>query len=35
VAKPFRVEELTERVFSLLDSQLARAGRAAAVKKAN
>jgi signal transduction histidine kinase/CheY-like chemotaxis protein len=35
VAKPFRVEELTEKVFSLLDSQLARGGRAAAAKKAH
>jgi CheY-like chemotaxis protein len=35
VAKPFRVEELTEKVFSLLDSQLARRGRAAAAKKAH
>jgi len=35
VAKPFRVEELTEKVFSLLDSQLARGGRAVAAKKAN
>ena len=34
VAKPFRVEELTEKVFSLLDSLLARGGRAAAAKKA-
>jgi signal transduction histidine kinase/CheY-like chemotaxis protein len=33
VAKPFRVEELTEKVFSLLDGQLARGGRAAAAKK--
>jgi DNA-binding response OmpR family regulator len=33
VAKPFRVEELTEKVFSLLDNQLARRGRAAAAKK--
>jgi signal transduction histidine kinase/CheY-like chemotaxis protein len=33
VAKPFRVEELTEKVFGLLDSQLARGGRAAAAKK--
>ncbi|MGB6595788.1 MAG: ATP-binding protein [Candidatus Acidiferrum sp.] len=33
VAKPFRVEELTEKVFGLLDGQLARGGRAAAVKK--
>jgi hypothetical protein len=35
VAKPFRVEELTEKVFSLLDGQLARGGRALAAKKAN
>jgi two-component system NtrC family sensor kinase len=35
VAKPFRVEELTEKVFSLLDSQLARGGRAAAAEKAH
>jgi signal transduction histidine kinase/ActR/RegA family two-component response regulator len=35
VAKPFRVEELTEKVFSLLDSQRARRGRAAAAKKAH
>jgi hypothetical protein len=33
VAKPFRVEELTEKVFSLLDGHLARGGRAAASKK--
>jgi signal transduction histidine kinase len=35
VAKPFRVEELTERVFGLLDGQLARGGRAATAKKAH
>jgi signal transduction histidine kinase/ActR/RegA family two-component response regulator len=35
VAKPFRVEELTEKVFHLLDSQLARGGRAAAAKKSH
>jgi CheY-like chemotaxis protein len=35
VAKPFRVEELTEKVFSLLDNQLARRGRAQAAKKAH
>jgi CheY-like chemotaxis protein len=35
VAKPFRVEELTEKVFSLLDHQLARGGRAAAAKRAH
>lgn len=35
VAKPFRVEELTEKVFGLLDSQVARGGRAAAAKKAH
>ncbi len=35
VAKPFRVEELTEIVFSLLDNQSARGGRAAAAKKAH
>jgi hypothetical protein len=35
VAKPFRVEELTEKVFNLLDGQLARGGRAAAAKKAH
>ena len=34
VAKPFRVEELTEKVFSLLESHSAHAGRAAAVRKA-
>ena len=34
VAKPFRVEELTEKVFSLLDGHAARTGRAAAVRKA-
>ncbi len=33
VAKPFRVEELTEKVFSLLDGQLARGERAPAAKK--
>jgi signal transduction histidine kinase/CheY-like chemotaxis protein len=33
VAKPFRVEELTEKVYGLLDSQLAHKGRAAAAKK--
>jgi len=33
VAKPFRVEELTEKVFSLLESQLARGERAAAARK--
>ena len=33
VAKPFRVEELTEKVFGLLDGQLARGGRASAAKK--
>ena len=33
VAKPFRVEELTEKVFGLLDGQLARGGRVAAAKK--
>jgi signal transduction histidine kinase/CheY-like chemotaxis protein len=32
VAKPFRVEELREKVFSLLDNQLALRGRAAAKK---
>ncbi len=35
VAKPFRVEELTEKVFSLLDGQLARGGRASAAKRAH
>lgn len=35
VAKPFRVEELTEKVYGLLDGQLARGGRAAAAKKAH
>jgi len=35
VAKPFRVEELTEKVFSLLDSRLTRGGRAAAARKAH
>jgi len=35
VAKPFRVEELTEKVFGLLDGQLARGGRAAAARKAH
>jgi len=34
VPKPFRVEELTEKVFSLLDSHAVRTGRAAAVRKA-
>lgn len=34
VAKPFRVEELTEKVFSLLDGHAVRTGRAAAVRKA-
>lgn len=34
VAKPFRVEELTEKVFSLLEGHSAHAGRAAAVRKA-
>lgn len=34
VAKPFRVEELTERVYSLLNGERARAGRAAAARKA-
>ncbi|MGB2592868.1 MAG: ATP-binding protein [Candidatus Acidiferrum sp.] len=33
LAKPFRVEELTEKVFGLLDGQLARGGRASAAKK--
>ena len=33
VAKPFRVEELTEKVFGLLDGRLARGGRAASAKK--
>ncbi len=33
VAKPFRVEELTEKVFGLLDGRLARRGRAASAKK--
>ncbi len=33
VAKPFRVEELTEKVFGLLDLPLARGGRAAAAKE--
>jgi CheY-like chemotaxis protein len=32
VAKPFRVEELTEKVFSLLDGQAASTGRASAVR---
>jgi signal transduction histidine kinase/ActR/RegA family two-component response regulator len=35
VAKPFRVEELTAKVFSLLDGQLVRGGRLAAAKKAH
>lgn len=35
VAKPFRVEELTEKVFSLLDGQLARGGRASAAKRSH
>jgi hypothetical protein len=35
VAKPFRVEELTAKVFSLLDGQLARGGHLAAAKKAH
>jgi len=35
VAKPFRVEELTAKVFSLLDSQRAGGGRAAAAEQAH
>jgi CheY-like chemotaxis protein len=35
VAKPFRVEELTAKVFALLDGQLSRGGRLAAAKKAH
>lgn len=35
VAKPFRVEELTEKVYGLLDSHLERGERAAAAKKAH
>jgi len=35
VAKPFRVEELTEKVFGLLDRQFARGGRAAVARKAH
>lgn len=35
VAKPFRVEELTAKVYSLLDDDSARSGRAAAVRKAH
>jgi signal transduction histidine kinase/CheY-like chemotaxis protein len=35
VAKPFRVEELTEKVFGLLDGHLVRGGRAAAARKAH
>jgi hypothetical protein len=35
VAKPFRVEELTAKVFGVLDGQLARGGRVAAAKKAH
>ena len=34
VAKPFRVEELTEKVFGLLDRRLVRGGRVASVKNA-
>lgn len=33
VAKPFRVEELTEKVFGLLEGQAVRGGRASAAKK--
>lgn len=33
VAKPFRIEELSEKVFSLLDSHLPRGAHAAAAKK--
>ena len=33
VAKPFRVEELMEKVFSLLDGPLAHGGRASAARK--
>jgi CheY-like chemotaxis protein len=35
VAKPFRVEELTEKVYNLLESHLGRGGRAAAAEKAH
>ena len=35
VAKPFRVEELTEKVFSLLDGNLPQGAHAAAAKKAH
>jgi two-component system NtrC family sensor kinase len=35
VAKPFRVEELTDKVFGLLDHQLTHGNRAQAAKKAN
>ena len=35
VAKPFRVEELTEKVYNLLDSRLGRGGREAAAKEAH
>ncbi|HXJ03521.1 MAG TPA: ATP-binding protein [Candidatus Acidoferrum sp.] len=35
VAKPFRVEELTEKVYDLLESHLGRRGRAAAAEKAH
>ena len=35
VAKPFRVEELTEKVYNLLDSRLGRGGRTAAAEEAH
>ncbi len=35
VAKPFRVEELTEKVYNLLENHLGRGGRAAAAEKAH
>ncbi len=35
VAKPFRVEELTEKVYGVLDTHAARGGQSAAVKKAH
>ncbi len=35
MAKPFRVEELTEKVFGLLDGRIARGGRSTAAKKAH
>ncbi len=35
VAKPFRVEELTEKVYNLLENRLGRGGRTAAAEKAH